>query len=98
MRTSSPGAKTGGRAGAGPATEARSRYDRMSRFVTRPEIPVPLSAVMSRPRSFAIRRTTGEDRWRRSSAIEGEAGPRFVARGAEGAAWTVDEGAAAGTG
>ena len=41
---------------------------RMSFFVTRPEMPVPFSCVMSTPCSFAILRTSGDERVRRRSS------------------------------
>src|SRR6185503_14426177 len=47
----------------------------MSSFVTRPDIPVPFSFEMSMPCSFAILRTSGEERTRRrSSRVDGAAG------------------------
>ena len=49
----------------------------MSFLVTRPEIPVPLSRVMSMLCSFAIFRTTGDDFVRRRSAsVAGRTGGR----------------------
>ena len=61
----------------------------MSFFVTRPEMPVPFSPVISMPCSFAILRTSGEDRVRRRSARVASApaglagaGAAFTATGA----------------
>src|SRR4051812_14253308 len=79
MRTFSPGLKAGGGAiGAGRAAgdgdgdaAPDSTKARMSFFVTRPEMPVPLSWAMSMACSFAIARTTGELFVRRRSATVG---------------------------
>ncbi len=80
MRTFSPGWKAGGgaigaRAWAGGWTEGaaaaaappRSMNAVMSRLVTRPEIPVPVSLAMSMPWALAMLRTSGEERVRRRS-------------------------------
>src|SRR6185436_12722899 len=82
MRTFSPGANAGGgaigedgRPAAGACADAVPRAApplatnaSMSFFVTRPEMPVPFSRVMSMLFALAILRTTGEDLMRRRSA------------------------------
>src|SRR5262245_37670961 len=77
MRTRSPGWKEmAGAAGAVRAGAAAVRppglamKSRMSFFVTRPEIPVPVSEAMSTLFSCAIRRTSGEERVRIRSSRE----------------------------
>ena len=40
-------------------------------MVTRPLMPVPLISLMSTLCSFAMRRTSGDDRWRRKSSVDG---------------------------
>ena len=58
------------RDGAGPATLRFSRYDRMSFFVTRLWMPVPSTSPISIACSWAILRTSGEERRRIRSSID----------------------------
>jgi hypothetical protein len=71
ISTRSPGAL-----GALGAMGFDSMYSRMSCFVTRPPMPVPGIPEMSTLCSRAMRRTSGDDFWRRRSSLpSGRAAP-----------------------
>ena len=73
--TLSPGANAGIAGAAAPPEPRRpfpdSMKPRMSCLVTRPLMPVPLISLMSTSCSLAMRRTSGDDRWRRKSSVDG---------------------------
>src|SRR5256885_1589883 len=79
---------------AAPGLAPPARYGRRSFLVTRPAIPLPCMAVISRPCSAAILRTSGDERVRmRSSKLfpfpEGVGAVGAAAVGCEGAAERV---------
>ena len=63
------GVPLAGAAGAAAFSPGAPIYERMSFFVTRPEMPVPVMRLMSTLCSFAIFLTSGEDRCRTSSSV-----------------------------
>ena len=62
---------------------------RMSFFVTRPLMPVPLICRMSTLCSFAIRRTSGDDLRRRNSSIDPASAADAAAAGASLSGWAA---------
>src|SRR5271169_1660507 len=95
MGTSSPGSGCGAAglaAGAGVETAGTgaagfgpfSKWLTMSVFVMRPEAPVPATWVRSTLLSFAILRTSGEERTRSPSVAEAAGVGVDAAAGAEG--------------
>jgi hypothetical protein len=63
------GVPLAGAAGAAAFSPGAPINERMSFFVTRPEMPVPWMRLMSTLCSFAIFLTSGEDRCRASSSV-----------------------------
>src|SRR5581483_5007488 len=81
----------------GACCPSRSMYARMSSFVTRPAMPLPWIRLRSTLCSFAILRTSGDDRWRMASSVRGAAAGAGAGAG-RGAGASAAAGAGSGAG